>query len=202
MAPFISCIVLAAGESVRMGVPKLLLPIGEKTMLKTTIDNFLASKADEIIVVLGDRASEYAALIAKLPLKIAYNPDYRQGMSTSIIAGLGALDERSQGIMIALADQPFVNTETINQLIEAFAAHDKGIVVPLYRRKRGNPVIFDAKYKDELLRLRGDIGGRGILKQHQHDILEIEVGCEGILLDIDTPNEYNKMAFTSAEKGR
>ena len=84
----IECIVLAAGESKRMGKPKLLLPLGQGTILEQTIDNFLNSRVDKVIVVVGDRAEKMTRLIAKRPVKVAVNPIYRQGMSTSIVAGL------------------------------------------------------------------------------------------------------------------
>jgi molybdenum cofactor cytidylyltransferase len=186
----ISAIVLAAGESNRMGQPKQLMPLGESTILEQAIDNLLNSAVDETIVVLGHKAEEVRKTIAARPVRIVVNPDYRQGMSTSIIAGLDLIDRRAQAVMIALGDQPFVDSQTIDDLIGAFVSGDKGIAVPVYQGKRGHPVIFDIRYKDELLKLKGDIGGREIIARYPEDVLEVAVNCEGICIDIDTVENY------------
>ena len=188
---YITCIVLSAGESERMGKPKLLLPLGESTILEQTIDNFLNSKVNDVIVVVGDRAEEMTSLIASRAVKVAVNPLYRQGMSTSIVTGLTLTSDKTQAVMLALADQPFIDTQTINHLIEAFSTQNKGIAIPVYQGRRGHPVIFAIKYKEELLSLKGDIGGRQIIEQHPDDILEVAVNCEGINIDIDTYEDYH-----------
>ena len=188
---YITCIVLSAGESKRMGKPKLLLPLGESTILEQTVDNFLSSKVNEVIVVVGDSAEEMTRLIARRPVKVAVNPIYRQGMSTSIAAGLSLTSDKTRAVMLGLADQPFIDTQTINYLIKAFNTHKKGIAIPVYQGRRGHPVIFAIKYKEELLKLKGDIGGRQIIDQHPDDILEVAVNCEGINIDIDTYDNYH-----------
>jgi len=186
----ISAIVLAAGESNRMGKPKQLMPLGESTILEQAVDNLLDSAVDETIVVLGHKAEEVRKAIANRPVRVAVNPDYRQGMSTSIIAGLNLINRRAQVVLIALGDQPFVDSQTINILVEEFKSGDKGIAVPVYHGKRGHPVIFDIGYKDELLNLKGDIGGREIIARHSEDVLEVAVNCEGVCIDIDTVENY------------
>ena len=100
---YVSCIVLSAGESKRMDKPKLLLPLGERTILEQTIDNFFNSKVNEVIVVVGNRAEEMTSLLANRPVKVAVNPIYRQGMSTSILAGLSLTGDKTQAVMLALA---------------------------------------------------------------------------------------------------
>jgi molybdenum cofactor cytidylyltransferase len=188
--PMLSAILLAAGESKRMGKPKQLMPLGKSTLLEQAIDNLLDSSVDEVIVVLGHKAREISKTIVSRPVSIALNPDYRQGMSTSIIAGLKRVNLRSQGVLLALGDQPLVESGTINQLIEAFNNHDKGIAVPTHQGRRGNPVIFDLKHKPELLKLKGDIGGREIIKNHPDDVLEVPVDSESVISDIDTKEDY------------
>ena len=190
MIPLISAIILAAGESRRMGEPKQLMPLGKTTILERTVDNFLNSAVHDVIVVVGYRAEEVISLIADRSVAIAVNSAYREGMSTSIVTGLGLISDKTQGVMLALADQPFIDSHTINHLIEAFGAHNKNIAIPVYQGKRGHPVIFAIKYKEELLRLKGDIGGREIIGQHPDDILEVTVNCEGICVDIDTVDNY------------
>ena len=186
----ISAIVLAAGESNRMGQPKQLMHIGESTILEQAIDNLMDSIVDETIVVLGHEAEEVRKAIATRPVRIAVNPDYRQGMSTSIITGLNLIDLRTQAVMIVLGDQPFVDSQTINNLVKEFVSGDKGIAVPVYQGKRGHPVIFNIGYKDELLNLKGDIGGREIVARYSEDVFEVAVDCEGVCIDIDTVENY------------
>ena len=186
----ISAILLAAGESKRMGQPKQLMPFDHSTIVEQTIDNLLDSRVSEVIVVLGHRAEEVIKTIAAKPVKIAINPNYQQGMSTSIIAGLKLIDSRAQAVIIALGDQPFVDKQTINSLMEAFVAHNRGIAIPVYKGRRGHPIIFAIRYKGELLGLKGDIGGREIIDRHPDDMLEVAVNCEGVCIDIDTMDNY------------
>jgi len=186
----VSAILLAAGKAKRMGKLKQLMPLGGTTILEQAIDNLLNSAVAEVIVVVGYRAEEVIEKIATKPVKIAVNPIYHQGMSTSIVAGLNLVDNSTRAVMLALADQPFVDSQTINRLIEEFSNHDKGIAVPTYRGRRGHPVIFAIKYKGELLRLKGDIGGRQIIREHPDDILEVAVDSESINIDIDTMSNY------------
>jgi molybdenum cofactor cytidylyltransferase len=186
----LSAILLAAGESKRMGKPKQLMPFGQSTLLEQAIDNLMNSAVDEIIVVLGYKAEEMIKTIAAKPVKIVVNPNYRQGMSTSIIAGLSLVDSQAQTVMLALGDQPSVDSQTINRLIEEFYRHDKGIAIPTYRGMRGHPIIFTIKYKQELLEPRGDIGGREIIRHHPDDVLEVAVDSASVASDIDTKSDY------------
>jgi len=186
----VSAILLAAGESRRLGIPKLLLPFGKSTILEQTIDNLLNSSVDEVIVVLGYRAEETMRKIANRPVKIAINPIYYQGMSTSIVKGLSLVDNRAQAIMVTLADQPLIDSPTINRLIEESLGHDKGIIIPTYQAERGHPVIFASKYKEELLGLKGDIGGRQTIKGHPNDTLEVIADSKAITMDINTISDY------------
>ena len=189
----VSAILMAAGESKRMGKPKQLMPFGRSTILEQAVDNLLSSKITEIIVVLGYKAEEMIKTIASRPVKIAVNPMYQLGMSTSIVTGLNLIDDKTQAVMLALADQPLVDSKTINQLIEEFCNHNKGIAVPAYQGKRGHPVIFSIKYKKELSGLTGDIGGKQVINQHSDDILEVSVDSESINIDIDTKNDYQSL---------
>ena len=190
MQPMLSAILLAAGESKRMGKPKQLMPLGKSTLLEQAVDNLLDSSVDETIVVVGHKAEEITGKIASRPLKIAINPDYRHGMSTSIVTGLIMVNPRSQAVMLALADQPLVTSRTINQLIDTFNNHDNGIAVPTHRGRRGHPIIFDIKYKAELFKLKGDIGGREIIQNHPDDVLKVAVDSESVISDIDTQDDY------------
>lgn len=194
----VSAILLAAGESQRMGRPKQLLPFGSSTILGRTIDNLLSSRVDEVVVVLGTRAGAMKQVIAGRQVKVVVNPDYREGMSTSLIAGIERVDSKAQWVMVALADQPLIDKDIYNRLIEGALGCDMGIILPTYRSKRGNPVIFSIKYKDELLGLEGDVGGREILKRHPDDILEVAVGSEGVTIDINNLDDYYSCLKLSA----
>ena len=173
-----------------MGELKQLMPLGKNTILGQAIDNLMGSAVSEIIVVLGYKAEEIIKAIAAKPVKITINPDYQQGMSTSIIAGLNLVNPKAQAVMLALGDQPFVTSQTINRLIEEFYNHDKGIAIPTYQGKRGHPLIFTIRYKPELLELKGDIGGREIIKHHPQDVLKVAVDSESVIADIDTEEDY------------
>ena len=195
----VSAILLAAGEAKRIGRPKLLMPFGGGTVLERTLDNLLTSKVDEVIVVLGPRAEVIKQVIADRQVKVVVNPDYHLGMSTSLITGLSLVDDRAQRIMIALADQPLIYGDTYDRLIEASLSCDKGIIVPVYQGRRGNPIIFSAKYKQELIKLKGDVGGRQIVRQYPDDIFEVAVHSEGINLDINTMYDYLRLLSDKVE---
>jgi len=186
----ISAILLAAGESKRMGRPKQLMPWHQGTILERAIDNLLESAVSEVVVVVGYQAEEVVKVITTRPVAVAVNPDYEQGMSTSIAAGLRLIDNRAGAVMLALGDQPLIDSRTINRLLDEFHSHDKGIALPAYQGRRGHPVIFAIKYKAELLKLTGDAGGRQIIKDHPDDILEVAVDSAGVITDIDTGDDY------------
>jgi molybdenum cofactor cytidylyltransferase len=189
----ISAIILAAGQAKRMGLPsgKQLLPLGKSTILETTIDYIIASEVDETLVVLGYQSEEISRRIAARPVKTVVNPDYLKGMSTSIAAGIAASDTRTQAYLFALGDQPFISTQVINLLLRAFEHDRSKIVVPIFDGKRGHPAIFPASYKQELLGLKGDVGARQVIARHEQVVAEVQVDSEGILLDIDTQEEYS-----------
>lgn len=190
---FVSVILLAAGESKRMGKPKLLLPLGGGTILEKTVDNILSSRVDEVIVVLGAEAQKIEKAITGKPVNIIFNPEYHQGMSTSLIAGLKQVSSQAQRVMVALSDQPLIEKDTYNKLINESLNSNKGITVPLYKTKRGNPIIFAINYKDELLSLKGDVGGREILRRHPDDILEVAVDSGSIYINLNTTGDYRSV---------
>ncbi len=199
----ISAIILAAGASERMGLPKQLLPWGPSTLLEQVIDTFTdVAGIDETIVVLGHRAGELAERIAHKPVKVVINPDYNSGMSTSIACGLTTVSNNAQGIMLALADLPLIEKWIIAKLISAFSEQRQGIVAPVYKKRRGHPVIFDMKYKAELSSLTGDVGARGIIAAHPEDVLEVEVESESIFCDIDDEDDYRYYLISSPRAGR
>jgi molybdenum cofactor cytidylyltransferase len=194
----ISAILLGAGESKRMGVNKLQLPWRQKTVLEHCLDSLLRSNIQEVVIVLSDQTKEMrdrlkgGSLLKNKRIKVEMNRDYKKGMSTSVRRGLKTIDPRSDGILIALGDQPFLNPRTINALIRAFDQRRGDIIVPSFRGVKGHPVIFHRKYEKELLKLRGDTGGKPILLKYSKQIKTIPVRSEGVIKDIDTREEYQK----------
>jgi len=187
---FVSALLLAAGESQRMGRLKQLLPLGGSTLIEVALENLLRSRLQEVIVVLGFGAEEIRPRVEAKGVRVAVNPRYKEGMASSLRVGLDALDPRAEGILVALADQPFIPPEVIDRLIEAFQGTSKGIVVPTFQGRRGHPVIFHRRYMEELRSLSGDQGGRELLHRNPEDLLEVEVDCPGVITDIDTLEDY------------
>lgn len=185
----ISSIILAAGTSSRMGKPKLELILGNMTLLEHTLSKFLNANVDEVILVLHPSQS-IPESIKSGKVRIVFNPAYRQGMSTSLKAGLAAVKKESIAVIIGLGDQPLVSTATINALIDAYLRTKAMIILPTYMGKRGNPVLFDTKMLPEIMRVSGDEGARSVLEKHSKLIHELEVDDEGVVIDIDTMEDY------------
>lgn len=191
----ISAILLAAGESKRMGRPKQLLEWQGKTLLQHVLESLINSDADEIILVLGHEADLIRESLPALPIKIVINPDYKRGMASSLMQGLLAMDARSEAFLVCLVDQPGIGPEIMNTMIREFqrANPKRGIVRPVYRGLRGHPVLIGTQYLQEALQLlQGDVGARQILMNHPEDILDIDVEEDVVLKDIDTPEEYQQ----------
>ncbi len=192
-SPQVAAIVLAAGASWRMGQPKQLLPLGEGTMLQRVIDTVLASPADAVIVVLGHRAAEVAATIDDWPVQIIVNEAWEKGLSSSVKAGLRAAGTDINAALFVLADQPAVSAEVMAQLVERYRQTRAPIVVPVYQSQRGNPVLFDRSLFAELMEVEGDQGGRDLINRYRDQVEEVEVASEGVLLDINTLADYQRL---------
>ncbi|MGA2315537.1 MAG: molybdenum cofactor cytidylyltransferase [Thermodesulfobacteriota bacterium] len=188
----ISAVLLGAGESKRMGVDKLSLPWGRKTILERCFETLLRSEVQEVIVVLGFRNKGVKNLFRGRRVKIVINLHPKMGMGISIRRGLQAIHPSCHGILIALGDQPFLKTRTVNALIHAFDRGKGGIIVPSFRGRRGHPVIFHKRYKKELWSLKGDVGGRSIIERHPEDVRVVHLKSEGVVMDIDTWQDYNR----------
>jgi len=198
----ISAILLGAGESKRMKVNKLSLPWGRETVFEHCFNTLLRSRLREVIVVLNKqnegmrRQFEKRSASPTKKVKVTLNPYYKRGMSTSIHKGLQVMDPGSEGILISLGDQPFLKTRTINVLLRAFCQGKGEIVVPSFLGMKGHPVIFHRKYEKELLKLRGDSGGKPILLKYPEQMKVVPVRSEGVVRDIDTRKEYQKALRT------
>ena len=175
-----------------MGEPKQLLPFGESTIVETVVDSMLGAKFDEVIVVVGHYAAEIREHLGTRPVKIVFNPDYRQGMLTSAQTGIRSL-QRSNAFSLMLVDQPFITSELIDRVIDAYLQTDKGIALPSYNYKRGHPVIFHQRYTDEILALDTESGGvRTLFKKSGDDIHYVAVDTDRVLRDIDYREDYEQ----------
>jgi molybdenum cofactor cytidylyltransferase len=192
----VGAIILAGGSSTRMGKAKQLLPLGHSTVLTQTIANVRGAEVNEIVLVLGASA-EIIHRQLPLPLlkglKVVVNNSYVEGMSSSLRAGISALDQHSEAALIILGDQPFIRSQTMDQVIRAYRRDQAQIVIPSFQGSRGNPVLLDRSVFSEVMALEGDTGCRAIFGNHLEGIAKVEVEDEGILLDIDDPDDYNRL---------
>ena len=188
----ICAVVLAAGLSRRMGVQKLLLPFGSKTVIAHIVDQLLASTVDEVHVVVGHQAERISAELSGRAVSIVNNPYYKSGMLSSVRCGLRNLPEDCRAVMVVLGDQPSVTTGLVDQMLQSFATTEKNILVPLHKGKRGHPLMFSSHYRDEILTQYGDVGLRGVLHCHPDDIHELVVSDDSVLCDMDYPEDYRR----------
>ena len=185
-----SAVVLAAGESKRMGEQKLLLPWGEKTMIEEVIGHLLESKVNEILVVLGADSRRVEKRIRHMPVKITVNPHYKKGMLSSVQWGFEQTGKDVRGILVCLGDQPLIPVFVIDRIIDSYKESKKGIIIPVYKKKRGHPVLINAEYMEEVETLDVNIGLRALMRRHPQDICEVDVDTPAILKDIDNKDDY------------
>lgn len=193
MKPRIGAIILAAGMSSRMGEAKQLLRLGGTTLLDQVMLNLRGSRVDEIVLVLGHEAETIKQTIATKKLKIVVNESYREGMGTSLRAGLSALAPEVDAALIVLADQPFVRSTTFDQIIDHYRESNAQIVIPIFKGFRGNPVLLDRSVFPEVMALTGDIGCRAIFGNHLDGIAKVPVEDVGILLDLDSKDDVARL---------
>ena len=173
-------------------------------MLAHVLEATLASHARPIILVLGHQAEQVRASILQYTthpsITLVENPNYLQGMSTSLRVGLQALVTKEskkeysvEGALVILGDQPLMTTQVLDTLIATRQTTGKHIIAPLYNTRRGNPVLFDASLFPELMEVTGDEGGRSIIERHRHDVATVEVGNELATYDVDTWEAYQQV---------
>jgi molybdenum cofactor cytidylyltransferase len=188
----ICAVVLAAGQSRRMGVQKLLLPIHGQPLIARVVDQVLSGPAERVFVVVGADAAAIAAALAERPVRFVYNPAAEGAMLSSVRCGLQALPPECAAVLVVLGDQPDIGAAVMAQLVEAFRAGRGGIVVPVHRGRRGHPLLFAMRYRDEILRTYDDSGLRGLLQAHPDDLYEAAVDRPGVLEDLDVPEDYQR----------
>lgn len=190
----VSGIVLAAGKAVRMGRPKLLLELGGQPVLRRVLEAALRSSLDEVSCVVREpEAMAGRVALAHDRLHWIANPAADRGQSTSIVAGLRALHNRSEAALFVAGDQPMITAELIDALLDHFKSSKAWIIAPAYRGEARNPVLFRRELFSELLGLTGDRGGRGLMQKFPAQTALIEWRDERPFLDLDTSEDYEKL---------
>ena len=195
----ISAVILAAGESRRMGKQnKLLLPVGGEALLVKLATSVCASDVGQVLVVIGHEAEKIRGELNELPLNFVYNPNFSEGMTTSIKYGVKEVSNECDGLLICLGDMPFINTSEINKLIHAYVKNrikGKGlIVVPVFKRQRGNPVLFSIEFRNDILEHKKESGCKEVIMKNSDSVMEIEMDDEKMLLDVDTMEDYQSVS--------
>lgn len=188
----ITAIVLAAGESKRMGEPKMLLPWGKSTVLQTVISTLQASNVKDILVVTGGEHRRVEALVGRT-VEVIYNENYKDGkMLSSIQLGLSAKKREAEAALICLGDQPQVEERSVRGICDAFQRTKSKLVVPSYEKRRGHPWLIARGLWEDVLKLRAPKTMRDFLNRRANDILYVQSDTPTILQDLDTPEDYLK----------
>jgi molybdenum cofactor cytidylyltransferase len=196
MPHIIAGVILAAGASSRMGRPKQLLDWGGMPLVRAAALNALGAGLAPVLVITGASRAAVESALEGLPVRLVHNAGFAEGQSTSLRAGIAALDAEADAALVLLGDQPFVTPKIIQQLVGAYRAEpmpDAQIVAPRYRGVRGNPVLFDRSVFPDLLAIAGDQGARAILAARSAEIAFVEIDDDRPLADIDTPEEYERL---------
>lgn len=180
-------IILAAGESRRMKKNKLLLHYHNKSIIELVIENAHHSAVDYILVVLGAFRDELLPIISKMEVGHCYNENYEKGMLSSVKCAFRNIPFSMDAAIIFLGDQPAIPGEVARILVKSFKESEKGIIIPVYRGKRGHPVLISKRYRNEIEELGQTEGLRALMSKFSGDVLEVEVDFPGILKDIDIP---------------
>jgi molybdenum cofactor cytidylyltransferase len=189
----VAAVVLAAGRSTRMGaINKLIAQIGGKPLVRIAAEQALASQAGPVIVVTGHQREKVEAALNGLNVRFVYNPDYAEGLGTSLRAGIAAVPEGADGAIVCLGDMPQVDATLIDTLLGAFAPESGAfIVVPTIDGHRGNPVVWARRFFPDLMSIGGDFGARYLIGNYAEAVVEIPVIGEAALTDVDTPESLS-----------
>jgi molybdenum cofactor cytidylyltransferase len=187
----ISAVILAAGQSRRMGQPKMLLPWGERTVIGQVITVFLRAGVEDVTVVTGAAREQVEQAIQSFPVRQVYNSEYQHGeMLSSLLLGLKTLPKDVDGTFIALGDQPQIQESTVRLLCQRYESRRSSLIVPSYQYRRGHPWLVTRPLWSELLALQAPQSPRDFLNQHAGEIDYVDIGTASVLADLDTPADY------------
>jgi molybdenum cofactor cytidylyltransferase len=188
----IAALILAAGQSKRMGQPKMLLPWGETTVLGQVVNTFKAAGVEDLLVITGGAKEQVETLVGDSARTI-FNPDFAEGeMLSSIQAGLAEVKPEVEAVLVGLGDQPQVQERSVRLVVEEYTKSGASLVVPSYQKRRGHPWLVTRPHWDEILRMSPSETLRDFLNRHANEIRYVEVNDPGILKDLDTPEDYLK----------
>lgn len=191
--PYTACVILAAGYSSRMGEDKLMLKIKGKSILEHAISSALGSTVDETIVVSSPKSAGMIGLLYGDKVKVIENPNFDSGISSSLKSGINAVSNKTQAIIFALGDQPFIPVKVYNLLVEIYMQNLCMLIYPTYKGIRGNPVLFDRRTWPLLMKIEGDSGGMQIAPEIPlNEVVSFSTPFHEILVDIDTPEDFKK----------
>jgi molybdenum cofactor cytidylyltransferase len=185
-------ILLAAGTASRMGSNKLLFELGEETLLHRAARRALEAGLDPLIVVLGHRSDENAAALEGVPCLKVINPDYEQGINTSLKTGVAALPDEAQAVVVMLADMPYVSPEMLDGLVERYRASGAPLVISDYEGVHAPPMLYDRSLFPELLAMTGEGCGRQVVKRHRGEA-EVLAWPASALTDLDIPEDWDRI---------
>lgn len=185
-------IILAGGESRRMGTPKMLLPFKNSTMLEKVIEIIKNSGIKHITVVLGAEMEKISEILKSSEVRTSYNERYKEGMLSSVICGLQSVPADAEAVLVFQGDEPLISPSSVIQVVEGFRSSQRGLVIPVYRKKRGHPLLIAPKYIQEVHLIDPERGLRALAEKHADDVLEVDTDDPGILKDFDTFEEYSK----------
>ena len=187
----VGAVVLAAGQSVRMGQPKMLLEWGKTTVVGKVVQSLLDSGISQIVVVTGGVRAGVEQALAEKKVECVYNPQYANGeMLNSLRVGVRALPDTCQAFLLVLGDQPQMETRVVKQVIEDYQANQNALIVPSYQMRRGHPWLVDRELWPALLDMPSDATMRDFIQIHSSEIHYIEVDSPSVLKDVDTVEDY------------
>ncbi|MGA8012354.1 MAG: nucleotidyltransferase family protein [Candidatus Acidiferrales bacterium] len=194
----LAAIILAGGESRRMGVPKALLPYRGKTFVEHLLEVTRHPRVGVTRIVVGAHANEIREKLSAHAVEIVVNADWAKGQLSSIQAGIRSLpDGGNDGMILAPVDHPIVSAPLVAQLIEQFDSSGKAIVLPTYKGRRGHPLIFRASIYPELLATSAEVGARQVVWAHADDVLEVPTEEEGVILNLNDPEALERALGSS-----
>lgn len=195
----IAAIILAAGESKRMRRPKQLIKWHGRALIEHVTQQAVDAALKPVVVVTGHRADEVRAALNHPLATVVHNPDWPEGMSTSVRSGVAVLTSDIDAAVFLLIDQPRVDAAHIKAMITMYHNSGKPIIVSSYKGRRSSPTLFDRSFFEQLMHASGDSGGRAIIKANPESVASVEAANESTLVDIDTPETLRRELESESE---
>jgi molybdenum cofactor cytidylyltransferase len=183
-----------------MGAQKLLLPLGDQTVIARIVDEVLRSPVDRVFVIVSPEDNGVIEALSNKCVDFVTNPDIQGEMLSSVRCGLCAMPDDCTAVLAVLGDQPGIAADVIALLVRAFQTSGRGIVVPIHGGQRGHPLLVSMHYRDEILNCYQDVGLRGLLHAHPEDVFEVEVAAPDVIEDMDVPEDYERAVSVYGKK--